>query len=134
MEEEIVKYIVAGLVASLVIAGAVAIAADKEKPVYKVTADEIAKEFKDDAAAAKKKYGADPKPEIEITGTALLEIGPAKDAELLLENDAKVTIRLGVKANRPPKYPAKFTATATYKGYFDMAKELSLTATKITYK
>jgi hypothetical protein len=134
MEEQIVKYFGAGLVASLAIAGAVALAADKDRPAYKVTADEIAKEFKDDAVAAKKKYDSDPKPEIEITGTATLQIGPAKDAELLLENDAKITIRLGVKANRPPKYPAKFTATATYKGYFDMAKELSLTASKITYK
>ncbi len=94
---------------------------DKEKKVYKVTADEIAKEFKDDAAAAKKKYA---EAEIEITGTATLAIGPANDREVLVENDSKIPIRLGVK-EVPAKFPAKFTATVKYKGYLDMAKELS---------
>jgi len=106
---------------------------DAKKVVYKVTADSVAKEFKDDAAAAKKKYGATPAPEIQITGTATLVIGSGKDSEILLENAPKIAIRMGVD-KRPSRFPAKFTATASYKGYFDMAKELSLTASKISYK
>jgi hypothetical protein len=107
---------------------------DKEKAVvYKVTADEIAKEFKDDPAAGKKKYGATPAPTIEITGTATLIIGPANDREILVENASKIPIRMKVEKG-PVKFPAKFTATATYKDFFDMAKELSLTSSKISYK
>jgi len=106
---------------------------DKEKKVYKVTADEIAKEFKDDAAAAKKKYGGKPLPEIEISGTATLVIGSGKDSEILVENASKIPIRVGV-SQRPDKFPANFTATVTYKDYFEMARELSLTASKVTYK
>jgi hypothetical protein len=102
----------------------------KEKKVYKVTADEIAKEFKDDPMAAKRKYeGA----EIRLTGKATLAIGSGKDTEVLVENDSKIPIRLGT-AKRPANFPAKFEATATYKGYFEMAKELSLTASKMEYK
>jgi len=100
---------------------------------YKVTADEIAKEFKDDAAAAKKKYGTKPLPEIEITGTATLVIGSGADSEILVENASKIPIRIAV-SKRPDKFPAKFTATVTYKDYFDMAKELSLTSSKVSYK
>ncbi len=102
-----------------------------EKSVYKVTADEDRKgNSKDDATVAKKKYA---EAEIEITGTATLAIGPANDREVLVENDSKIPIRLGVK-DVPANFPAKFTATVKYKGYFDMAKELSLTATSVTYK
>jgi hypothetical protein len=109
-------------------------AQDKEKPVvYKVTSDEIAKEFKDDPVAAKKKYGATPAPTIEITGAATLAIGPANDREILVENASKIPLRMKVEKG-PAKFPAKFTATATYKGFFDMAKELSLTSSKINYK
>lgn len=85
----------------------------EEKVVYKVTADQIAKEFKEDAAAAKKKYGAKPLPEIQITGTATLIIGPANDREILVENSSKIPIRMKVDKG-PAKFPAKFTATATY--------------------
>jgi hypothetical protein len=128
-----VRAIAVGLLglAFLVTAGS---AQDKDKPVvYKVTANEIAKEFKDDAVAAKKKYGATPAPTIEITGTATLAIGPANDREILVENASKIPLRMKVE-KAPAKFPAKFTATATYKGFFDMAKELSLTSSKITYK
>jgi hypothetical protein len=106
---------------------------EDKKVVYKVTADSIAKEFKDDAVAAKKKYGATPAPEIQITGTAMLVIGSGKDSEILLENAPKISIRMGVD-KRPSRFPVKFSATASYKGYFDMAKELSLTASKISFK
>lgn len=102
---------------------------DGKKAVLKVTADDIAKEFKDDPAAAKKKYeGA----EIQLTGTATLAIGSGKETEVLVENAAKIPIRLGT-AQRPARFPAKFTATASYKDFFAPAKELSLTASKIDY-
>lgn len=108
---------------------------DKDTPVvYKVSADEIAKEFNDDAAAAKKKYGATPLPEIQLTGITTLPIGSGANTELIVENTSKIPIRLGVGKQRPANFPAGFTATATFKGYFDLAKELSLTASKITYK
>jgi hypothetical protein len=97
--------------------------------VYKVTADEVAKEFKDDADAAKKKYAG---AEIRLTGVATLAIGSGKDTEVLVENDSKIPIRLATD-KRPAKFPAKFTATATYKDFFAMAKELSLTASALTY-
>ena len=123
------RMLTSGLIGLVLLA---AVTAD-EKVVYKVTADQIAKEFKEDAAAAKKKYGAKPLPEIQITGTATLIIGPANDREILVENSSKIPIRMKVDKG-PAKFPAKFTATATYKGFFDMAKELSLTSSKISYK
>ena len=129
----IVRAIAVGLVGLAFLVTA-ASAQDKEKPVvYKVTADEIAKEFKDDPVAAKKKYGATPAPTIEITGAATLAIGPANDREILVENASKIPLRMKVEKT-PANFPAKFTATATYKGFFDMAKELSLTSSKINYK
>src|SRR5262249_16427650 len=125
------------LAIGLAVVGFVALAApareDPKKPAFKVTADEIAKEFKEDAAAAKKKYGGERARVIELTGTARLAIGPKDDTEILVENAAKIPMRVGVK-KRPDKFPAKFTAIVTFKGYFDMAKELSLTASQITYK
>ncbi len=94
-----------------------------------MTADVIAREFKDDAAAAKKKYeGA----EIRLTGTATLAIGSGKDTEVLVENGSKIPILLGTD-KRPANFPARFTATAQYKDFFPMAKELSLTASSLTY-
>jgi hypothetical protein len=52
--------------------------------VYKVTADEIAKEFKDGTAAAKKKYGTKPLPQIRISGTATLAFGRTPGASVLV--------------------------------------------------
>ena len=101
----------------------------EKKEVYKVTADDVAKEFKDDPAAAKKKYAA---AEIRLTGTATLAIGSGKDTEVLVENTSKIPVRLGTD-KRPANFPAKFTATAAYKDFFAPAKELSLTASTITY-
>jgi hypothetical protein len=136
----IVRTIAAGLLGFAFLVAAASAAdkggesGDKDKAVvYKVTADEIAKQFKDDPAAAKKKYGAKPAPTIEITGTAALIIGPANDREILVENESKIPIRMKVERG-PANFPAKFTATATYKDFFDMAKELSLTSSKINYK
>jgi hypothetical protein len=103
--------------------------ADEKKEVYKVTADEIAKEFKDDPGAAKKKYAA---AGIQLTGTATLAIGSGKDTEVMVENGSKIPIRLGTD-KRPANFPAKFMATAAYKDFFAPAKELSLTASKLTY-
>ena len=52
---------------------------DEKKVSFKVTADENAKEFKDDPDAAKKKYAG---AEIQLTGTATLAMAvsasPAK--------------------------------------------------------
>src|SRR5262245_4447827 len=124
------------LAIGLAVVGFIALAAparEDKKPAFKVTADEIAREFKEDAAAAKKKYGGETPPVIELTGTAMLAIGPKDDTEILVENASKIPMRVGVK-KRPDKFPAKFTATVTFKGFFDMAKELSLTASQITYK
>ena len=102
---------------------------DDKKVVYKVTADQIAKEFKVDPKAAQKKYA---KAEIQLTGTATLAIGSGKDTEVLVENDSKIPIRLATD-KRPNQFPAKFTATATYKDFFAMANELSLSASKLSY-
>src|SRR5206468_3314852 len=102
-------------------------------PVSSITGIGLLPYFFFDAAAAKKKYGDKPMPVIELTGTAMLAIGPKDDTEILVENAAKIPLRVGVK-KRPDKFPAKFTATVTFKGYFDMAKELSLTASQIAYK
>ncbi len=109
--------------------------ADEKTEPIKVTADEIAKEFRDDAAAAKKKYAGKPLPEIQITGTATIVIGTGKDSELVIETTSKTTIRIAV-TKRPDKFPAKFTATVTYKDFFSMNKieELSLESTKVTYE
>jgi hypothetical protein len=111
-------------------------AGEKEKAPTKVSADEIAKEFKDDAAAAKKKYGTKPLPEIQISGSATLEIGSRKKKtlELVVETSCKTTIRIAVD-DPPAKYPAKFSATVTYKDYFSMGtvQELALKASKIRY-
>jgi hypothetical protein len=116
------------------ICASVALADEKDKTPIKVTADEIAKEFKDDAAAAKTKYGAKPLPELQISGSATSVIGVGKDSELLVETSSKTTIRIAVD-KRPAKFPAKFTATATYKDFFsmNMVQELSLKASKVTY-
>jgi hypothetical protein len=119
------------LVCGVAVLGLIAaVAAADEKKVQKVTADEIAKEFKDDPAAAKKKYEG---VEIQLTGKATLAIGSGKDTEVLVENSSKIPIRLAT-AKRPAKFPATFTATVKYKDFFAMAKELSLTASKIEYK
>jgi hypothetical protein len=130
LENNAMRLLVNGLAVMILVAACGAAEPEKETKVIKVTADEIAKEFKDDAAAAKKKYA---EVEIEITGTATLAIGPANDREVLVDNESKIPIRLGVK-DVPANFPAKFTATVKFKGYFDMAKELALTATKVTYK
>ena len=70
-------------VAALVAVAATARNADEKKPPFQATADEIAKEFKEDAAAAKKKYGTKPLPEtktdvqlmpLEVTWTEPLPV------------------------------------------------------------
>jgi hypothetical protein len=94
-----------------------------------VTADEIGKELKEDAAKAKKKYAGT---EIQLTGTADIVIGMGADRELVVSTDSKVTIRVATD-KRPANFPAKFTATAAFKDYFEMGKELSLTTSKLTY-
>ena len=109
---------------------AVGDAKQDEKKVIKVTAEQLAKEFKDDAAAAKKKYAG---AELQLTGTAGLVLGSGKDNELVVSTESKVTIRVATD-KRPAKFPAPFTATAKYKDYFEMGKELSVTASKISYK
>jgi hypothetical protein len=99
------------------------------KGVRKVTADAIGKDFEEDAEAAKKKYAG----EFQLTGTATLAIGSGKETEVLVENAAKIPIRLATE-KRPLNFPAKFIATVKYKDFFAPAKELSLTASKMEYK
>jgi hypothetical protein len=102
---------------------------DEKKVVHKVTAAEIAKEFKDDPKAAQKKYqGA----EIQLSGAGEVVIGPVKDSELVQTTESKVTIRIGID-KRPAKFPAKYTATASFKSYFEPGRELALVASKIVY-
>jgi hypothetical protein len=101
-----------------------------DKPVvHKVTVAEIAKEFKADPKAAEKKYkGA----EIQLTGAAETVIGSGKDSELVQTTESKITVRLATD-KRPAKFPAKYTATAKFTSFFEMGRELSLSASKINY-
>jgi hypothetical protein len=124
--------------AALILCLATARADDKDKPV-KMTADQIGKEFKDDAEAAKKKYGGKPPLEIELTGSVGPIIGKDNEPQIIIKTASGPTIRLFIdKAQRPNKspFPTKFTATVTYKDLFSMGtvQELSLKASKITFE
>lgn len=91
--------------------------------------EDIAKEFKADPKAAEMKYkDAD----LQLTGAADIVIGSGKDSELVQKTKSGVTVREATD-NRPNKFPAKFTATAKFKSYFELGTELSLTASKLTY-
>jgi hypothetical protein len=81
---------------------------DKQKAVgairYEVTADELAKEFKDNAAAARKKY--DPNPPKGGAGGAIIaitgELQRTGRGEVSLKNDAGLTVLLRAKNVKQP--------------------------------